>query len=144
MWGTLPDVLDRACRYYADNTAIVDGDRRISYRELRDWSDRVGNALAGLGLQKGERAGLLLPNSLEFIPTQHGIWKAGGVLVQMPTRASASVHRANLEQACATTLIYHASFDGVVAQLRDELPKLRRFIRVGGDPSASADTDYAT
>jgi acyl-CoA synthetase (AMP-forming)/AMP-acid ligase II len=143
MWGTLPDVLDRACGYYAESVAIVDGDRRITYRELLDLSDRVGNALVGLGLQKGERVGLLLPNSLEFIPAQHGIWKAGGVLVQMPVRASASVHRANLDQTATSTLIYHASFDHVVAEMRAELPKLHRFIRVGGSAAESIDADFA-
>jgi acyl-CoA synthetase (AMP-forming)/AMP-acid ligase II len=144
MWGTLPDVLDRACGFYQDQTAIIDGDRELSYAELRDLSDKVGSALVSLGVQKGERVGLLLPNSLEFIPTQHGIWKAGAVLVQMPTRASASVQRANLDQTEATTLIYHASFDDVVAQLRDDLPKLTNFIRLGGDTADSGDLDFAT
>jgi acyl-CoA synthetase (AMP-forming)/AMP-acid ligase II len=142
MWGTLPDVLDRACGYYTESTAVVDDDRRITYGELRDWSDRIGHALLSLRLQKGERVGLLLPNSLEFIPAQHGIWKAGGVLVQMPTRASASVHVTNLDQTAATTLIYHAKFDATVAAMRDQLPKVDRFIRVGGDPADSDDTAF--
>jgi acyl-CoA synthetase (AMP-forming)/AMP-acid ligase II len=142
MWGTLPDVLDRACGYYTASVAVVDGDRSITYGELRDWSDRVGNGLVALGVQKGERIGLLPPNSLEFIPTQHGIWKAGAVLVQMPARASASVHRANLDRTSATTLIYHASFDDVVAAIRDDLPKLQRLIRVGDEPSSTVDMCY--
>jgi len=139
MWGTLPEVLDRACGYFADSIAVVDGDRRITYRELLGWANRVGNGLLALGLQKGERVGLLLPNSLEFIPTQHGIWKSGGVLVQMPTRASASVHRANLEQTEASTLIYHAQFEDVVASLSEGLPKLHRLIRVGDPDEARVD-----
>jgi len=144
MWGTMPDVLDRTCGYYRDQVAIIDGDRRLTYAELRDLSDRLGSALLSLGLSKGERVGLLMPNCLEFIPSQHGIWKSGGVLVQMPTRASASVQQANLEQTGATTLVYHASLEGVVDELRGRLPKLTTFIRVGGDPVDSADHDFAT
>ncbi|WP_235530135.1 MULTISPECIES: acyl-CoA synthetase [unclassified Nocardioides] len=140
----MPDVLDRACTNYQDRTAVVDGDRSVTYTELRDLSDRIGSALVSLGVEKGDRVGLLLPNSLEFIPSQHGIWKAGAVLVQMPTRASASVQQANLDQTEATTLIYHASFDDVVAQLRDDLPQLTTYVRVGGDPSDSADHDFGT
>ncbi|MCW2824999.1 MAG: o-succinylbenzoate--CoA ligase [Aeromicrobium sp.] len=142
MWGTLPDVLDRACGYYRDSDAIVDGDRRLTYGALQDLSDRIGNGLVSLGVQKGERVGLLLPNSLEFIPCQHGIWKAGAVLVQMPTRASASVQCANLDQTAATTLIYHATFDDVVAAMRDQLPKIERFIRVGGAEGDHADVRF--
>ncbi|WP_245993481.1 AMP-binding protein [Nocardioides immobilis] len=138
----MPDVLDRACGYYTPSVAVIDGERRITYGELREWSNQIGNALVSLGLQKGERVGLLLPNSLEFIPSQHGIWKAGGVLVQMPARAAASVHRANLDQTAATTIIYHASFDAVVEEMRADLPKLDRFIRVGGDPADSTDHPF--
>ncbi|MFJ8816617.1 AMP-binding protein [Amycolatopsis thermoflava] len=141
MWGTLPDVLDRACRYYADSVALVDGDRRITYRELEQWSNRVGNGLRALRVGKGERVGLLLPNCLEFIPTQHGIWKAGAVLVQMPTRAAASGHRANLAQTDATTLIYDAAFDDVVASILPDLPKVQRVIRLDGRHATGAACD---
>ena len=143
MWGTMPDVIDRASGYYADKIAIIDGERRLTYREMRDFSDRLGSALVSLGLHKGERVGLLLPNSLEFLPSQHGIWKAGGVLVQMPTRASAQTQRTNLEQAAATTLIYHAKFQDIVEEMRVGLPKLTRFIRVGGDAAFGTDHPLA-
>lgn len=139
MWGTMPDVIDRACGYYADQVAVIDGERRLTYREMQAFSDRLGNALVSLGVAKGERVGLLLPNSLEFLPSQHGIWKAGAVLVQMPTRASAQVHRANLAQARATALIYHAKFEDIVAEMRADLPDLTTFIRVGGQAGDSAD-----
>ncbi|MET0702498.1 MAG: long-chain fatty acid--CoA ligase [Mycobacterium sp.] len=133
-WGTLPDVLDRACAYYADRTAVVEGfgdERSVTYRELLRWRSRIANALLATGVQKGERVGLLMPNCLEFIPVQHGIWAAGAVLVQMPTRATADGFRSNLAQTDATTLVYHAKFEDAVAQIRDELPKLQTLIRVG-------------
>jgi acyl-CoA synthetase (AMP-forming)/AMP-acid ligase II len=148
MWGTLPEVLDRVCLYYADRTAIRDGDRVISYRQMQQWANRVANGLGALGVAPGERVGLLLPNGLEFIPTQHGIWKAGAVLVQMPTRSSAATHRANLEQTAATTLIYHAQFDDVARELVAGLPNLKTVIRLAGPDSAQAGppqpVDYLT
>lgn len=144
MWGTLPDVLDRACTYYSASVAIIDDDRSITYRQMQDWRNRVANGLVSLGLQKGERVGLLLPNCLEFIPTQHGIWAAGGVLVQLPTRAAAEGFRANLAQTDATTLIYDAQFDDSVAEIRERLPKLQNIIRLGGkgDPLPPGVLDY--
>ncbi|WP_131786053.1 AMP-binding protein [Protofrankia symbiont of Coriaria ruscifolia] len=149
MWGTLPEVFDRACLYYANSTAIVDGDRRLTYRQMQTWANRVAHGLGTLGVTKGERVGLLLPNVLEFIPTQHGIWKAAAVLVQLPTRAAAAGHRANLKQTAATTLIYHAQFDAIIAEVVTGLPDLRRVIRLD-DGRGPADTtvpgilDYAT
>lgn len=131
MWGVLPDVLDRACTYYADQVAIIDDDRSITYRRLGQWRNQIARALIDCGIQKGERVGLLMPNCLEFIPIQHGIWAAGAVLVQMPTRAAADGFRSNLASTDATTLIYHAKFESAVAAIREELPKLQTVIRVG-------------
>lgn len=145
MWGPLPGVLDRACTYYADRVAIVDGDRSVTYRELLLWRNRIANALVAAGVQKGDRVGLLMPNCLEFIPIQQAVWAAGAVLVQMPTRAAADGFRANLAQTDATTLLYHTKFEDAVAAIRDELPKLQNVIRVGavGQEKVTAD-DFAS
>ncbi|MCX2932383.1 long-chain fatty acid--CoA ligase [Mycobacterium sp. CVI_P3] len=144
MWGVLPDVLDRACTYYADQAAIVDGERTLTYRELREWRNKIAHALIASGVQKGERVGLLMPNCLEFIPSQHGIWAAGAVLVQMPTRAAPDGFRANLAQTDATTLIYHAKFESAVAAIRAELPKLQTVIRMGTPEHVEVDAlDFA-
>jgi acyl-CoA synthetase (AMP-forming)/AMP-acid ligase II len=137
-WGTLPEVFDRACLAHADKTAIVDGARRLSYQELQEQANRVANGLLALGVRPGERVGLLLPNCLEFIPTQHGIWKAGAVLVQMPGRAAAATHRANLQQTAATTLIYDVQFEDVAHDLVAGLPTLRNVVRLQRDADRGA------
>jgi acyl-CoA synthetase (AMP-forming)/AMP-acid ligase II len=144
MWGVLPDVLDRACIYYADQVAIIEDDRNLTYRQLQQLRNRVAHGLIASGVQKGERVGLLMPNCLEFIPAQHGIWAAGAVLVQMPTRATADGFSSNLAQTDATTLIYHAKFESAVAAISAELPKLRNMIRVGAPDNVEVDAlDFA-
>ena len=117
MWGVLPDVLDRACTYYAGQVAIIEDDRSLTYRQLQQLRNQIAHALVAAGVQKSERVGLLMPNCLEFIPLQHGIWAAGAVLVQMPTRAAADGFRSNLAQTDATTLIYHAKLESSVAAI---------------------------
>jgi acyl-CoA synthetase (AMP-forming)/AMP-acid ligase II len=68
------------------DTALIDGERRLSYGEL----ERLVQALAGRlqrgGLRLGERVALLLPNSVEFMVAFLGILKAGGVVVPIGTR----------------------------------------------------------
>lgn len=142
-WGVLPDVLDRACSYYADRIAIEDAGtgERITYRELGVWRNQIAHALIASGVQKGDRVGLLMPNRLEFIPIQQAIWAAGAVLVQMPTRAAVDGLQSNLAQTDATTLVYHASFESVVAAFREELPKLQNVIRVGDAPGTGPQVD---
>ena len=45
------DFLDRAARLYPDKVAVVDGDRRYTYREIEERVDRLSNALLDLGLR---------------------------------------------------------------------------------------------
>ncbi len=77
----LADMLDEAASRFGDKTAIMSGSESISYRELRDASNRVANSLDKLGIEKGERAVILLANSPEFIITYFGIVKTGAIAV---------------------------------------------------------------
>ncbi|GAA4385830.1 long-chain fatty acid--CoA ligase [Tsukamurella soli] len=95
-----------------------------------------------LGVTRGESVGLLMPNCLEFIPTQYGIWKSGAAMVQMQARASANDLLHFLTTSGATTLIYHDKFDDVVAGFADRCPSLRRLIRLSGARIDGA-IDYA-
>lgn len=138
LWNLVYEPLDRACSYFKDRTAIIDGDRRLNYRELGEFTNRVANGLIELGVRPGEAIGMLMPNCLEFIPTQHGLWKAGAVMVQMPARASADDQVHFLLSSSATTLIYHAEFDEVVERIREHCPSVSRYIRL--DPDLNSDT----
>lgn len=142
MWKTLYQSLDRACRHYRDRVAIIDGERSVSYEELGQQVNRVANGLLGLGVGRGESVAMLMPNSAEYVATQQGIWKAGAVMVQMASRASAGDLLHFLDSSGATTLIYHSQFDDVVASMRAQSPGLRRVIRIAGsDAEAHPDTD---
>jgi len=53
----------------------------ITYPELKNHADRFANALAGMGVEKGDRVATLLPTSVQFIVADAGISKAGAVHV---------------------------------------------------------------
>ncbi len=53
----------------------------ITYPELKDHADRFANALAAMGVEKGDRVATLLPTSVQFIVADAGISKAGAVHV---------------------------------------------------------------
>ncbi|MEJ2048155.1 MAG: AMP-binding protein, partial [Dehalococcoidia bacterium] len=63
----LKQMLERAAKRYADKTVIIRGRRRMSYAELDQASNRVANALVGMGVKKGDRVALLLTNSPQFV-----------------------------------------------------------------------------
>ncbi len=79
--------LEQSARKYPSNDALIlvgpKFDRRISYVQLDELSDRFAQALARHGFQPGDRVAIMLPNSIQFVVAAYGIWKAGGVLVQV-------------------------------------------------------------
>ena len=76
---TLLDVVSDTVRQRPDHTAIIFKGKRLSYSALEKLSDAFANALVALGVKKGDRVALLLPNSPQSIITQLGVWKAGGI-----------------------------------------------------------------
>jgi long-chain acyl-CoA synthetase len=77
----LKQMLERAAKRYAGKTAIVMDGRRLSYTELDEASNRVANALVGMGVTKGDRVALLLANSPEFVAIYFGVVKIGAIAV---------------------------------------------------------------
>ncbi|MCX6011685.1 MAG: AMP-binding protein [Chloroflexi bacterium] len=78
---TLKQMLEEAVKRYAGKTVIVMGERKLSYAELDEASNKVANALVGMGLGKGDRVALLLANSPEFVAIYFGVVKMGGIAV---------------------------------------------------------------
>ncbi|MDR7538376.1 MAG: long-chain fatty acid--CoA ligase [Armatimonadota bacterium] len=58
-------------------------DCRLTYARLDDLSDRFAASLVRRGLRKGERVVISLPNLPQYVIAAYGVWKAGGVVVQV-------------------------------------------------------------
>jgi long-chain acyl-CoA synthetase len=80
---TLLDVARDTARQRPDHPALLFKGARLSYGELEQLSDAFAAALVGLGVKKGDRVALLLPNCPQFVIGQLGAWKAGAVVVPM-------------------------------------------------------------
>lgn len=75
------EIFDRAAKEYPNQTAILFQDRELKYHQLKRRVDSLANALVRLGLKKGERVCLFLPNCPEYIMSYWAVLKSGGVVV---------------------------------------------------------------
>ncbi|MFT3815368.1 MAG: AMP-binding protein [Acidovorax sp.] len=73
----LGDMLQRSARRFGARTALIDGDRQLSYQALNDAANRLAHHLLGLGLAPQDRVGMLCANSIEMVVAIFGIHKAG-------------------------------------------------------------------
>src|SRR5450756_315805 len=76
-------LIRRAALYFGEAPCLVEGERTLSFREFDAVTDRLGNALLGLGLAPGERVGVLLPNGVDCLVAYYALAKAGLVRVSL-------------------------------------------------------------
>ncbi len=79
-------MLEKTVNKYAGKTAIVMGERRLSYAELDEASNKFANALIKKGVRKSDRVVILSGNSPEFVTVYFGVIKAGGIAVPLDIR----------------------------------------------------------
>lgn len=75
--------LTETARMYPDNVAVRMDDFSITYAELDDAASRAASMLRSLGVQPGDRVGLMLPNVPAFPIAYYGALRAGAVVVPM-------------------------------------------------------------
>ncbi|HEX7087299.1 MAG TPA: AMP-binding protein [Vicinamibacterales bacterium] len=81
--GTLLDDLRRHARERPDDAALIFKGRRMSWGELERLSTECASAFAALGVGRGDRVALLLPNCPQYLIAQLGLWKLGAVVVAL-------------------------------------------------------------
>jgi acyl-CoA synthetase (AMP-forming)/AMP-acid ligase II len=119
-------------RQHGDHPAIVDDHGSWSYRDVHARIARFGNALAGLGLRKGDRVALHVPDIREYLEADYAIMSAGFVRVPLDPRLTGGELTELLRYAGATALVTHASFAPAVTGLTDAVESLRHIVSIGG------------
>ena len=74
--GPLWTALDDAVKKYPDNEALFFEGVKVTYRELGELVDRAANGFAKMGVKKGDRVAIVMPNSVAFVTSFYAILKA--------------------------------------------------------------------
>ena len=135
---SVPQLFDEATERVPERPAVVFYGRSISYRELRDATDRLANALAKLGLKKGDRIALYLVNSPQFIIAYFAALKCGATVTPISPVYTSHEVRYQLEDSGARAIVCQdilyekvqksgAALDlVVVTNVNEYLPALKR------------------
>jgi acyl-CoA synthetase (AMP-forming)/AMP-acid ligase II len=130
---TIPQVLDGIADQFSEHDALITGDRRLTYGQLRDEVRRAAGALIDLGVSAGDRIAIWSPNTWHWVVACLATTYAGGVLVPLNTRYTASEATDILARTGAPLLFASGEFlgaDKAASIDRDALPDLRHVIRV--------------
>ncbi|GAA3735972.1 fatty-acyl-CoA synthase [Spinactinospora alkalitolerans] len=143
---SLPALLEAVAGAVPERTAVVAGERRISFAELDRRATRVARHLCAAGVRPGEHVAILAFNRAEWLESAFGAWRAGTVPINVNYRYVAAELRHVLADSDAVALIAERSLTGPVAGITADLPKLRHVVLLddGSGAAPLAGVDYET
>jgi long-chain acyl-CoA synthetase len=135
---SVPERFDQMADKYGSKTALIFYGRKISYRELKELSNRFAAALAALGLKKGDAVALYLLNCPQYVIAYFGALKVGAKITPIsPVYTSKEVKHQLADSEARTVVCEDILYDNVersgieldtiiLSSIGDFLPKLKK------------------
>ncbi len=115
-----------------DRTAIVFEGKRFSFSDLNERSNRLANALAGLGIGKGDRIAILQVNCNEYVEAYYASAKLGAIFVPLNFRAKQNELTHMLKHSETQVLLLGKRYADMVKDMSKELPNIKHYICIEG------------
>src|SRR5581483_11553589 len=124
------DLFEHAADAFPDRTALICGDRQISYRDLDERTNRLARHLAALRIGPGDHVGRYAHNSVEAVETLLGTCKLRAAVININYRYTGNELAYHVRDADVAVLVHDQGLAGVVAAaVPAELPR----VVIGGD-----------
>jgi fatty-acyl-CoA synthase len=127
-----------AARLFGCKQAVVCGEHRFTYNEFNERCDRLSNALAGLGLEAGDRVAYLSFNCHRLLEAYYGVPQLGAILLPLNIRLSCEELAYILADSSPRMLCFDPEFLPLVEALRARGAAVPRFVALRGQPPAWA------
>lgn len=122
------DFLKRAVYLYPQKVAVIEGDKRITYRELQFRVNRLANALIGLGVKKGDRVAYLSPNTLAMFEGFYAVMQIGAIMVPLNTRLIPDDYEYIINHCGANVICVDADLNHQINPVKEKLVHVEHFI----------------
>ncbi|MBW2560294.1 MAG: AMP-binding protein [Deltaproteobacteria bacterium] len=134
MEQNLGKMLEHTCRTYPDRVSLIYKDTTVSYSELDRAVNTFGNRLKALGVTRGDRVAIMLPNIPEFIVSYFAILKLGAVAVTINIQSTPHELLYLLDNCDATVCITVPSSAKRFKEIRERLPRFEHLITTDNTP----------
>jgi fatty-acyl-CoA synthase len=116
-----------------ENVFLQDKDRVYNNRQFNERVNRTANALSHLGIAKGARVALLMPNCSEFLEIFFACAKIGAIMVPLNFRLAVPELLYIIQDAEPQALIYAAEFADKIQAFKTGGVSAKQYLRHGGD-----------
>jgi long-chain acyl-CoA synthetase len=137
----LGKLLEIKAKEHPQGAAILFEEKVISFEELNKNVNRLANGLKSLGIEKGDRVAIMLPNIPEFVYTFLACQKIGSIAVPFNTMYKGGEIFYILKDCGAKALITLSSAVPLVNEVKPDLPSLEHIVTTGERNLTFADPD---
>jgi long-chain acyl-CoA synthetase len=117
---TLFYILEETARKYPHAACTIFKGARITYSEMNALTDRLAAGLADLGVKKGDRVGIFMPNTPQFVMAFFAVLKLGAVVVAMNPLYSAREIEHQVNDAGIEVMLVMSNFYNLVKQVQPQ------------------------
>jgi crotonobetaine/carnitine-CoA ligase len=135
-------VLERQAEKYGDRTFIYFKDGTFSYRDFDELSNRAAYGLQQMGISKGDKVAIMMPNCPEFLFLWFGLSKLGAVEVPMNLAHKGDLLTYMLDQSDCCLLVLHGDYLDRFKAIEANVPKIRQIVVF--DPPATLTSQLTT
>ena len=134
------EILEHNLEHRADKTALLSEHGTMTFREVSNQVNQIGNALTRLGVRFGECVAILCPDRPEWVTTFFATTKIGGVVLGMNTLLTTEEYDYILKDARVRVLVIHDSLLELVEPILRNHNILSKVIVIGADEVANYTT----
>ncbi len=128
---SLPQMLEQTAKKFPAQTALIYFTNRINYTQLLDHVNRCAAGLQAMGVKKGDRVALMLPNCPQFVIAYFGALKAGAIVTATSPIYTAREAGHQWHDSGAETVIVERHLLPIVEKALTDLPHLKNVVVTG-------------
>ena len=132
-YRSLPELLDEAFRRYAQRDALACMDRRLRFGDVDRLSQALGAWLQSLGLERGARVAVMMPNLPQYLVAIAGILRAGYAVVNVNPLYTARELEHQLKDSGSQAILVLENFAGTLEECIDATPLRHVLLASVGD-----------
>ena len=153
----LTEILQKNADFYPNDVALVEINPKMEQKSLMTWRDyslivtdpsesyrremtwsqfnkdanRIANLLLSRGIKKGDKAAVLMMNSIEWLPVYFGVLKTGAIVVPLNYRYTAEEIKYCIDKADADYIVFGPEFVGRIEDIYSKVPHVKMWIYDG-------------
>jgi len=130
---TVRTLIARNAALYPQKMAMKEFEtgRSCTFEGLLERAQKIGSALHGMGVKKGDRVGIMSQNSYEYMELTLSVTAAGYVFVPVNFRLAGREMAGVLSDAEPVVLFVHEQYVKTAREIKDEIPSVREYVHIG-------------